>query len=249
MSASAVHRFRYVVDEEPVPGGTVVLAEADAHHLARVVRRRAGDAVEVIAPSGALWPCVVDDPGPPASLRVVGEPRPAPKAPPVDLWVGLCDAGRLGLIAEKAAELGARSLGVMTTARARRVPDARAWEKRAERMARVAEAAARQSGRGTWAAPGPLVPFDHVLSQIVPEQGVILDPRATAPLAQVLRARPHDAPVSLLVGPDTGFSQDELDAAAARGITAAGLGEGMLRAETAAIAALALATSGRMGEG
>jgi 16S rRNA (uracil1498-N3)-methyltransferase len=116
-------------------------------------------------------------------------------------------------------------------------------------MARVAEAAARQSGRGTWAAPGPLIPFDHVLSQIVPDQGVILDPRATAPLAQVMRERAHDAPVVLLVGPDTGFDDAELAAAAARGVACAGLGEGMLRTETAAIAAAVLATSGRAGEG
>ena len=249
MSASPEHRFRYVVDAEPVAGAVVVLGEADSHHLARVVRRRAGDVVEVIAPSGLLWPCAVDDPGPPALVRVAGEPRPAPTVPPVDLWVGLCDAGRLDLIAEKAAELGARALGVMSTARARRVPDPGAWQKRADRMARVAEAAARQSGRGTWPAPGALIPFDHVLNQIVPEQGVILDPRATAPLAQVLRARPHHSPMALLVGPDTGFSDDEIRAAEARGITVAGLGEGMLRAETAAITALALATAGRMGEG
>ncbi|MGA0068271.1 MAG: RNA methyltransferase PUA domain-containing protein, partial [Miltoncostaeaceae bacterium] len=136
MSASAAHRFRYVVDSEPVPGAAVVLGDRDSHHLARVVRRRPGDAVEVIAPSGLLWPCAVDDPGPPAVLRVIGDPRPAPVAPPVDLWVGLCDAGRLDLIAEKAAELGARSLGVVVTARARRGPAAAAWGRRAARMAR-----------------------------------------------------------------------------------------------------------------
>lgn len=245
MSGTAAHTFRYVVPVEPEDGAPVVLGDADAHHLARVVRRRPGDAVEVIAPSGVIWPCVVDDPGPPAVLRVAGAPRRAPVVAPVDVWVGLCEAGRLDLIAEKAAEMGARSLGVMATDRARRVPEARAWHTRTARMARVAEAAARQSGHGRWPAPGPLVPFDHVLKQTVPEQGVILDPRATAPLAEVLGARPHGVPVALLVGPDTGFSDDELRAAADRGIAAASLGDGMLRTETAAIAALALATLGR----
>lgn len=243
------HVFRYVVGAEPVEGRPVLLDDADAHHLARVVRRRAGDPVEVIAPSGAIWPCVVADPGPPATLEVVGAPRPPVPVPPVDLFVGLCDAGRLDLVAEKAAELGVRSLVVMSTARAKRVPDEAAWARRADRMARVAEAAARQSGRGTWPAPGPLVPFDHVLSQIVPEQGVILDPRAAAPLAEAVRARPsHDA-LALMVGPDTGFDDAEVQAAAARGIQAASLGQGMLRAETAAIAGAAIATSGRMGAG
>lgn len=243
------HVFRYVVEDEPRAGEAVVLAGPESHHLARVVRRRAGDEVEVIAPSGDLWPCRVVDPGPPAVLEVAGAPRPAPVVPPVHLRVGLCEAGRLDLVAEKAAELGVLSLEVVVTARARRVPDARAWSRRAERMARVAEAAARQSGRGAWPAPGALVPFDHVLNETVPEQGIILDPRAAAPLAEVLRARPAAAPVTILVGSDTGFDDAEVQAASTRGLAPATLGPGMLRTETAAIAAAALATAGRQGDG
>ena len=243
------HVFRYVVEDEPRAGEAVVLAEPESHHLARVVRRRAGDEVEVIAPSGDLWPCCVVDPGPPAVLEVAGAPRPGPTVPPVHLRVGLCDASRLDLVAEKAAEMGVLSLAVMVTARDRRVPDARAWSRRAERMARVAEAAARQSGRGTWPAPGALVPFDHVLNETVPEQGIIMDPRAAAPLAEVLRAHPAAAPVTILVGSDTGFGDAEVQAARERGLTPASLGPGMLRTETAAIAAAALGTAGRLARG
>jgi len=246
------HVFRYVVADEPDgPDGArdILLGPEDSHHLARVVRRRAGDAVEVIAPSGAIWPCEVLDAGPPARLRVTGTPRPSPRTPLVDLWVGLCEPACLDLIAGKAAELGVRSLGVMVTARARRVPDADAWSRRAARMGRIAEAAARQSGRGTWPAPGPLVPFDHVLTEIDAAQGVMLDPRASAPLADLLRSRPDGEGMTILVGPDTGFDDSELRSAADRGLPAASLGAGMLRAETAAIAAAVLATAGRLHDG
>ncbi len=239
------HTFRYLVDHEPADGEEITLPVADSHHLARVVRRRAGDGVEVIAPSGGLWPCVVVDAGPPSTVRVTGSARPAPPGSPVTVWVGLADAGHLDLIVAKAAELGVLPLGVMVTARARRIPDEHSWARRADRMARVAEAAARQCGRGTWPAPGPLVPFWHVLTEIVPEQGVMLDPRAAAPLADLLRARPGDQPVTLLVGPDTGFDDHEVDAAAARGVATAHLGGATLRTETAAIAAMVLATLGR----
>jgi 16S rRNA (uracil1498-N3)-methyltransferase len=243
------HRFRYVVDEVPAVGASVTLADDDSHHLARVVRRRPGDEVEVIAPDGDLWPCEVVDAGPPSVVRVTGSGRPGPRVAPVDLWVGLCEPGRLDLLVEKAAELGVRRVGVMVTARAKRVPDEAAWARRMERMARVAEGAARQSGRGTWPVPGPLVPFAYVLNHIAPEQGIVLDPRAVAPLAGVLAARPDDASVTVLVGPDTGFSDAELDAAIAAGVTPAGLGGGMLRTETAAIAASTLALAARGGLG
>ncbi|MGB1526491.1 MAG: RNA methyltransferase PUA domain-containing protein, partial [Miltoncostaeaceae bacterium] len=66
------HVFRYVVPDDPDAGAgapDVVLGPDDSHHLARVVRRRAGDAVEVIGPSGGIWPCEVADLGPPARLR------------------------------------------------------------------------------------------------------------------------------------------------------------------------------------
>jgi 16S rRNA (uracil1498-N3)-methyltransferase len=243
------HLFRYVVDLPPSPGDVFTLGGDDSHHLSRVVRRRPGDAVEVIAPGGELWPCEVVDAGPPSRVRVTGPARPGPRAAPVDLWVGLCDPGRLDLVVEKAAELGVRRVGVMVTERAKRIPDDDAWARRIERMARVAEAAARQSGRGMWPVPGPLIPFSHVLADIAPEQGIILDPRAPASLAGILGGRPHDAPVTLLVGPDTGFSGAEVDAAIAAGATPAGLGDGMLRAETAAIAAVTLALAARGGLG
>jgi 16S rRNA (uracil1498-N3)-methyltransferase len=243
------HLFRYVVDQAPVVGASMTLADDGSHHLARVVRRRPGDEVEVIAPDGALWPCEVVDAGPPSVVRVTGPGRPGPRVAPVDLWVGLCEPGRLDLVVEKAAELGIRRVDVMVTARAKRVPDEAAWARRMERMARVAEGAARQSGRGTWPVPGPLVPFAHVLNHIAPEQGIVLDPRAATPLAGVLAARPGGAAVTVLVGPDTGFSGAEVDAAIAAGAAAAGLGGGMLRTETAAIAAATLALAARGGLG
>ena len=100
------HRFRYVVDEVPAVGASVTLADDDSHHLARVVRRRPGDEVEVIAPDGDLWPCEVVDAGPPSVVRVTGSGRPGPRVAPVGLWVGRCEPGRLDLLVEKAAELG-----------------------------------------------------------------------------------------------------------------------------------------------
>lgn len=86
-----------------------------------------------------------------------------------------------------------------------------------------------------------LVPFAHVLETTAPGQGIILDPRAGDSLAEVIGGRDPGAAMTLLVGGDTGFSGDEADAAVAAGFAAANLGPGVLRAETAAIAAATLA--------
>lgn len=243
------HVFRYLADVEPRAGHDIVLAPDDSHHLARVVRRQAGEVVEVIGPSGDLWPCEVRDPGPPSVLGVVGPPRSAPPVVPLCLWVGLADAGRLDLVAQKAAEMGVHSLGVLVSERARRVPDTAAWQRRSTRMARLADTAARQSGRGVRPVQMGLVPFAHVLAEIPPGEGILLDPLAHHSLVDALRARPTGGRVTLLVGPDTGFSGTEIGAARDAGIDVAHLGAGVLRTETAGIAAAAIALAAMGGFG
>ena len=243
------HVFRYLVDGDPAERDVITLCDDDSHHLSRVVRRQVGDPVEVISPAGDLWPCEVVAIGRPATVRVVGRALPAPAACDVTLWVGLTEPGRLDMVAEKAAELGVRRLGVVVTGRAKRVPDADAWDRRPARMQRLAVSAARQSGRGVRPIQMGLVPLAHVIETTPSGQGIILDPRARASLDDALGTRAVGDAVTLLVGPDTGFSDGEADEAVAGGFTAVQMGAGVLRAETAAITAAALALSALGGLG
>ncbi len=230
------HRFRYLLASAPTPGDVVQLDAEDARHLTRVVRRTVGDAVEVLDGRGGLWAAEVVDVAP-ARVRV-GAPREVPAAPEVTLYVGTLDRGRLDTLVEKVGELGAREVVLFSSARSRRVPSAADWTRRRERLDRVAAAALRQSGRAMPPALRGVVPFDDILREVPAEQGVLLDHDADEPLSSALVGR---MPVRLIVGPDAGFERAEVDAARAAGLTVAGLGEAMLRTETAAIAALTLA--------
>ena len=99
------HVFRYAVPADPVVGEEIELPPDDSRHLARVVRRRPGDTIELIGPDGRLWPGVVVRTGPVAAVRATGEgAEPAP--PRVALYQGLAEWGRLDMVAEKAVELG-----------------------------------------------------------------------------------------------------------------------------------------------
>src|SRR5262249_54151273 len=141
------HVFRYLIDAPDGPGATVTLSPADSHHLLRVVRRRAGDPLELIDGTGLLWPAVLVEEGPPAAVRVAA-PTAAARAGPVALYQGLADWGRLDVLVEKAAELGLERVTLFTSASVRRVPDEDAWRRRRARLGRVAESAARQAGQG-----------------------------------------------------------------------------------------------------
>ena len=234
------HTFRYVAAGTVAAGGTVELTGPDTHHLVRVVRRGRGDAVEVIDGSGQIWPATVADLGPPARVTVAQAPRPGPRALPVDLFVGLVDWGRLDLMVEKCTELGVERIVVFTSERDRRRGDQASFERRVERLGRLADAAARQSGRGAGIHVSGLVPFSAMVAGFDPDRTFLVDARGSTGLGDALRARPSTR-AGIVVGPDAGFSEAEVAEARERRILVCRLGDATLRAETAALAATAVA--------
>jgi 16S rRNA (uracil1498-N3)-methyltransferase len=242
------HTFRYLIDHEPASGEHVALAPADAHHLTRVVRRRVGDAVEVIAPSGDTWPAVLIGVGEAAVLELGAAPRRAARRSPVWLCVGLCDWGRLDLVVEKCTELGVAGIAVFAGARSQRVPAAAAWERRRERLVRVARAAARQSGQGGLPEIDGVWTIDALCAALEGRRVIVLDPQAATSLAQALADGAPAAPIALVVGPDAGFAPAELAQLRAAGAEVCHLGDTTLRAETAAIVAagITLALTGNL---
>ena len=111
---------------------------------------------------------------------------------------------------------------------------------------RVAAAAARQSGRAPLGRVRGLVPFGDVITAIPAGEGYLIDPRGDAPLLSALRAvDAPDARIAVVVGPQAGFSEGEVDLARRAGLAVCTLGPAVLRAETAAIAAVAVAAAAR----
>lgn len=240
------HTFRYVVAQDLAPGERVTLPGDDAHHLLRVVRRRVGDPLELIDASGRIWPATVTETDPACAVRVGAEPRPAPPPLPVDLIVGIAEPARLDLVVEKASELGVRSVTIVTSERTRRTPSPDAFATRVERLTRIAEGAARQSGNATPTAVRGLVAFFDVID-VDATASLLLDPRGEIGLPAALAG--SSGPVRIAVGPDTGWSGAEVDRARDAGWTICGLGPATLRMETAAVAACVLAADayGRLG--
>lgn len=241
------HTYRATIDQVPVAGGDVTLDDAAGHHLVRVARRGVGDDVEAIDPQGDLWPAHVVQLGPPVVLRIGVAPRPAPAMIPVELYLGALEWGRFDLVVEKCTEIGVSRITMFTSERSGRKLDQAGFDGRAERLARLADAAARQSGRGARCAVRGLVPFSTVIAECA-HDGFLVDQRATVGLGHAVReAAPAHAAV--IVGSDAGFSSDELAQAKVGGLRICGLGASTLRAETAALVAVAIAADGLGGLG
>jgi 16S rRNA (uracil1498-N3)-methyltransferase len=236
-------RRRWIADQ--VTGDRAVLTGADARHLARVLRARPGQRFEVSA-AGRLRLGTVRNVSHDRVEFDLGEELPAPALPAVTLLLAVFKFDRMEWAIEKATELGAVRI-VPVVARRTDVRLAAAAGKRAERWRRIVHEAAQQSRR--LAPPEVAAPLKlkDALAGIGQSSARIVLAESEEVLA-LLRALPEGCrEAALAVGPEGGWTEDELQRFAAAGWQAASLGPTILRAETAALAALAVVMA-KLGE-
>ena len=141
-------------------------------------------------------------------------------------------------IVEKAVELGATGIQPLMCSRSViRLDEARAGKKMIHWQGIMA-AAAEQCGRNRLPMLGEPLRFDHWVAQHSMHRRILLSPRATESLHGWARHQAAQA-VTLMIGPEGGWSEDEERLAISHGAMCLGLGERVLRTETAGVAALA----------
>ncbi len=237
----AAGRIRLFVDEPLAAGGELDLGPERSHYLRHVLRLPMGAGLAVFNGRDGEWQAgVVAYAKDRCRLRVERLRRPptTTDTDPADLWLLFAPIkrARIELLIEKATELGAARLIPVVT----RHTDVVRFNH--ERLAAIAEEAAEQCERLTVPAILSPEPLARVLSDW-PTTGrpllVCAEAGPVHPLAAVATAL-VPGPVAFLVGPEGGFSATELDELAERPfVKAVGLGPRVLRAETAAIAAIA----------
>jgi 16S rRNA (uracil1498-N3)-methyltransferase len=226
---------------QPLPAGAIVdLPEAVAHHL-HVVRQQPGDEVLLFnGEGGQVRARLVEIGKRRASAEVVAVEMVEVELPySITLAQGLPEgSSKMDWIVEKAVELGVAAIQPLAAARSVVKLSGERAEKRQAHWEGVIVAASEQSGRNRLAVVAPLQEFGRYIAQPAEGPRILLSPRATQSLAAWARATPP-CPVTLLIGPEGGFSAAEEDAAIAAGALALSMGPRVLRTETAGLAALA----------
>ena len=199
-----------------------VLDDADRHHLARVLRLRTGDRFTVSDGDGRWRPARFGSAiEPDGDVATVSAP-----APHVTVAFSLVKGDRPEWVTQRLTEMGVDHIRPFSASRSVVRWDERRARAANERMQRIAREAAMQSRRcrlpqvwplGTWAEVARL-------------DGAVMAERDAPPLGL---AHP-----TVLIGPEGGWSQEELSV----GLTKVGLGDHVLRSETAALAAGAILT-------
>ncbi len=229
--------FLPFVSPDLSPGAAITVTGDEARYLNNVLRMRRGDTLTVFGPEGAS-----------ASTRVSGVRKGEVKLEVLDvlplrertqngiiLVQGLLKKGsKMDLVIEKATELGVSAIVPVITQRSQLKRTGRL-----ERWKKIALEAARQSGRTT--TPGIHEPqeFMRFIEGAKGKMGgfIFYEDEGRALSAD-------DAPASpcahVVIGPEGGFTPEEVEEAMEAGLKARGLGPTILRAETAAISAISL---------
>lgn len=239
---------RFYCPQPLIPGSFVDLPEAVAHHL-HVVRQQCGDELVLFNGEGGQAR---------ARLAEIGKRRASAEVLALEavdvelpfrmtLAQGLPEGSKMDWIVEKAVELGAAGIVPLAAQRSVvRLSGDRA-DKRLAHWQAVVVSASEQCGRNRLADVAPVQDMNRWLATPGTGAGaatrILLSPRAEASLAQWVRATPaHD--VTVLVGPEGGFTDQEEEAARAAGALALSMGPRVLRTETAGLAALAILAAG-----
>ncbi len=237
--------MRLFITDDLSGGVGIVLGKEQSHYLTNVMRAAAGDTVSLFNGRDGEWEGRVTSLGKRSvELSVDGSLRPQTAEP--DLWLAFAPIkrGRIDFVAAKATELGVSRLIPVMTARTQMT------RVNTGRLRANAVEAAEQCERLTVPEVGEPVPLTDLLASWPENRRLLVGDEtgggqpiaeAAGGLAAQTSAAGAAQPCAVLVGPEGGFAPDELDALAILPfVTRIGLGPRVMRADTAAIAALSV---------
>jgi 16S rRNA (uracil1498-N3)-methyltransferase len=220
-------RNRFFVDAELIAGEVVSLGGDERHH-ARVLRVSEGEEVEVFNGRGVSFAAKFESAD---GIRLVAPTANRELRTAISLAMAIIQPDKFELVLQKATELGAASIIPLVTDRSEvRVERVKGKQ---ERWHKIVFEAVKQSGRARIPKIGEPVSFAEAIARGGVRIVFDADEPATAP-------EPLRSDATLFVGPEGGWSEEEVRLARERGCAFRRLGERRLRAETAAIVAVAV---------
>jgi 16S rRNA (uracil1498-N3)-methyltransferase len=225
--------MRHRIHVNAIEPDTIVTGD-EFHHSVRVVRLRVGEEVELFDDSGKTARGIVAALERERAVITAGEPLPSRESSlAMHLAMAVIQLEKFELVLQKATELGVRSLIPLVTERVELRPER--YANKRERWEKIVFEAVKQSGR----VVVPKIEEPSAFADLVQRPGTKILFDADAEPDPVERL----SEVTLLIGPEGGWSEEELLAARQHGCLFQRLGPRRLRAETAAIAGAAVIAS------
>jgi len=232
---------RIYIPPERIGGEGISLRSREARYILAVLRLGPGDEVMVFDGEGREYrSALTEDYEGGVYLSIQEELNPERESPlRITLGQGLLKGEKMKFVIQKATELGVDRIIPIVSSRSIPLVEGERETLRIERWRRIAQEAAKQCGRTVVPEVAPIHELGDVLSQDE-GTGVILWEEEPTPLREVIEEIDPKGGITLLIGPEGGFSEGEVAKAQGSGFLVAGLGQRILRAETASLSVLSI---------
>jgi len=224
---------------EKITDNVAVITGEDAEHIARVLRMRVGEPLTVCDLKGTDYESEITSVSLTEVILKITNSRPSVAEPTVrvTLFQGLPKADKMELIVQKCVELGVTAIVPVITTRCVSRPDEAALNRKVERWGKIAQEAAKQSGRGILPKVKAAISFEIAVEQLAKiKTSIMFYEKSTVSLKEILSVTLSE--IGILIGPEGGFEKEEAEYAQRLGIQLSSLGPRILRTETAPICAL-----------
>ena len=235
---------RFFVTPGSLDEDRVILDQEESHHLVRVLRLQPGETVELFDGSGALYTGRIEQLGKRVTVSLESQQQPleGKEGGTVTLCQGELKGGKMDLLVEKCTELGVEHFIPFSAGRSQGRLDRARMRQRQQRRLSIVKKACKQSGRLGFMRVEEEVTFVDLLSMDFSSlcRKIILWENAEGLTLAEAVGGDRGSPVCLMIGPEGGFSDEEAEQVLSSGWQQVSLGEQILRAETAAISAVAI---------
>ena len=239
--SSEVRMPRFFVGEGQISRDRVIITGEDAFHISRSLRMAVGEHITVCDGDMNEYECeLVAFPGD-VEARIINKKRTASEPPFFAcIWQALPKGEKLDTVIQKSVECGASEIRLFESERCIVRTNPASEDKKGQRRQKIALEAAKQSGRGIVPRVFGAVSFSEMLRSAASADIPLFcyEGEGTVPLGEVLRSavlrlgRREGLTVSVVIGPEGGFSHTEYERAAEAGLIPVGLGKRILRTET-----------------
>ena len=233
---------RFFVSKDRINNSIIEIVEPDSRHIARSLRMAEGDLVTLCDGEGKEYLCKltrIRDEICTAEIEseIVSKSEPDME---ITLFMAFPKGDKLETVIQKAVELGATKIVPFESSRCIKRPKAEKADKQTSRLMRIAEEAAKQCGRAKIPTVSLPVSFKEMLSLARSSDLSLLcyENEEGLDIKSALKKTNKPDSVSVIVGSEGGFSQEEVDLATAAGCLSVSLGNRILRCETAPLYAL-----------
>ena len=233
---------RFFFDAESMQDNLITFSGQNARHIINVLRLRRGDNIIACDGKGIDYKCVLTDFNRDNAIAQVLEvyKNTSERLNPITLFQCIPKGDKMDFIVEKSVELGVYSVVPVLSQRCISRPDSKTAPKKVDRWNSISESAAKQSGRGIIPRVADIISFNDAICQMVENYDRAILFYENERENMIDNNLKSSKSIAFMIGPEGGFSDEEIPFAREKGILIMSLGKRILRCETAPICALSI---------